>query len=264
MLRRVLFTAAMLASTSPLAQGADGGPAPSRCGADLTDQGACYGDVAAWCEEPNAGGEAPDGRVRTLDCAALTLDEEDVGAGCLQLPGLRATCGVPEGASCALPGEGGVVQLACVSGGALDTGATCDLDRGCVAGPPCSGSQPSCAGALLQLACAPFGQALVVDCGALGGRCEADACVDVEEGGRCGAELRCADGLECIGDEGGLGTCLREGAPVTPVEPPEEEPPPPPASCAGIRPLGALPFGWLALTALVFSRRWRAKRTFDR
>lgn len=263
LLRGALVTAGMLASTAAFAQGADGGPAPARCGETLTSLGACFGDVLAWCEEPNLDGASPDAAVRSVDCARLSLDGAHLGATCAELAG-GASCGVPRGSPCALPGANGVVQLACLSEGALDLDAACDLDRGCVEGAACSGAEPTCEGDRLQLACARLGQVLVVDCASLGGTCASDACVDVAEGGRCGAGVACADGLTCVGDEGGLGTCLREGAPVTPVDPPDADPPPPPASCAAIHPAGGRPLGWLALAILAILRGWRGKGPGDR
>lgn len=264
MWRRAIFTACMLAPTAAFAQGADGGPAPLRCGAELTDEGACYGEVAAFCDEPNLTADAPDAGVTTVDCAALRLDGEAVGGACVELPGGVVTCGVDEGRPCALPGEGGIVQLACLAGGALDEDAACDLDVDCTSGAPCAASAPACDGDRLQLACAPFGQALVVDCAALGGRCEEGGCVEVERGGRCGASLSCADGLACVGDERGLGTCLPEGAAVNPVDPPAADPPPPPASCSAPHGSTGAPLGWLAPFALVFLGRWRGKRAAAR
>lgn len=254
----------MLAPTAAFAQGADGGPVPLRCGSELTDEGACFGEVAAWCDEPNAGGDAPDAGVTSVDCAALTLDDEAIGGRCVEPAGSGATCGVGEAAPCALPGEDGVVQLACLAGGALDPSAACDLDVGCTSGSACAATSPSCDGDRLQLACAPFGQALVVDCAALGGRCEAGACVDVAEGGRCGASLTCLDGLSCVGDEGGLGTCLPEGAPVEPVDPPAEDPPPPPASCSAAHGSRVAPVGLALFGIVVLLRGWRGKRPGDR
>ncbi len=251
MLRCALVTVAIFASTAAFAQGTDGGPVPARCGADLTDEGACYGSVLAWCDEPNAGGADVDAGVTAVDCAALTLDDEDLSGSCVVSAGVAA-CGVPAGAPCALPGDDGVVQLACLSSGVVEVGAACDVDQGCVSGAACSDDTPACEGDRLRLACAGFGQPLVVDCAAHGGTCAAGACTGVGEGGRCGAALLCAEGLSCVGASGGLGSCLSEAEPSTPVEPPDDDVPPPPASCSAQRASGSsATFGWLALLSVV-------------
>lgn len=262
MVSRAIVTAVMLASSAAFAQGTDAGPAPLRCGATLTDDGACYGAVAAWCEEPNEGGSAADAGVRTLDCAALADDD----GSCVVLAEVGAFCGVAEGGPCALGVDDGVVQLACLSGGALDDGAVCDLEDGCVSGAPCTTAGRACEGDVLRLTCAPFGQALVVDCVTLGGRCSDDTCVDVTEGGRCGAGLTCADDLVCVGSDRGLGTCLPPGSPVASADPPADDLPPPPASCseagAASSAAGFL-LGWLLVSPALVRRR-ASKRSCDR
>jgi len=174
-------------AASRFAAAQDGG-VPIVCGA-LDDEGACFGETAAWCSGPNDDGQGAALDTRAFDCASHD-------ATCVEVGGVGAWCVAPLGSPCALDGETRVAQLGC---GALqlDLALGCDLEEGCrAASVPCPpAGATSCAGDTLVLSCAAFGQPLVVRCT---GVCSEGRCLDQGEGSLCDAErLSCAEGLTC-------------------------------------------------------------------
>lgn len=210
---------------------------PATCG-DLDEHGQCFGDVAAFCSQENGMGQARTAPTERIDCAALLGTGGITAGSCLELEGFGAWCGVPPGSTCAFPGEEGLLQMACVDDTGLSTRGACDLVSGCVDdAAPCTADDASfvCVQDRLLLGCAPFGQPRLLGCDALGGRCEAARCVELDRDAPCdgdaaqdGGVLGCERGLRCVGSGGEqLGTCVPEGAPLETARPPDAGPAPP-------------------------------------
>lgn len=186
-MRRSSLVVVLVFSASRLAVAQDGG-VPIVCGA-LDDEGACFGETAAWCSGPNDDGQGAALDTQAFDCASH-------GATCVDVGGVGAWCVAPLGSACALDGETRVAQLGC-GVGQLDLALGCDLEEGCrAASVPCPPvGATSCAGDTLVLSCAEFGQPLVVRCA---GTCSEGRCLDQPEGSLCDVErLACAEGLTC-------------------------------------------------------------------
>jgi hypothetical protein len=235
----------------------DAGPTPTppaTCGLNVDDEGLCFGEVATWCSAANEGGDDQTAATEQLDCASLDVDGRAVDGRCVQLAGFGAWCGVQAGEPCLLPGGDRPRQLACLDGDALAAQGACDLVAGCTT---TSGAcAVGCDGDFLARSCAGFGQALGVDCAAIGARCESDACVDVPRDGPCSPELRCTAGLRCVGDDDGAGTCVPEPEVAQPSEITEPAPAEPAPGCASSRSRGSfVPLS--LLLGLAFRRHFR-------
>jgi hypothetical protein len=246
------LTSAMLLAGPISAQ--DGGidDVPLVCGATLTELGSCFGDTAAWCTQPNNGGQSPTAPVESTDCAAL-------GARCTQHGFIGAWCTADDGETCAIATDDGTAQLRC-GNGSEGPGPGCALNGGCVDdAPACTiGAPASCDGSDLILGCSNARQALLLRCASA---CEGapPRCVGEPEGAVCRDEVAiCADGLTCLGDgEHGYGRCTADG-PLAAVDggdstwAPEE----PGSGCRCVRPASAdgAPWGLLALLGLVLGR----------
>ncbi|OGQ19388.1 MAG: hypothetical protein A2138_08035 [Deltaproteobacteria bacterium RBG_16_71_12] len=194
----------------------DAGAPPVVCGS-LTDEGACYGDVAAWCSEDNVGGSAAAADVLVEDCREGT---------CGDIDGLGAWCFADDGAPCAFEAGARAAVYACGPvQGAPDPAWGCDLVEGCVA-LGVAGCGAGCAdGDRLRLACAPFGQPMLFPCGAFGGTCAGDGCSGLSAGAPCDERLACADGVSCVAgacvaDQPGVAVDAGPGDPVPPPAPP--------------------------------------------
>lgn len=208
----------------------DAGTPPATCGA-LSAQGACFGASAAWCSEDNSGGAAAGAAVLVEDCAPGV---------CASVDELGAWCFAPAGAPCAFEAGSGTTTHACgPAQAAPDPTWGCDLLQGCVE-LGVAGCGDGCADAVyLRLACAPFGQAVVLSCAALGGSCAGQQCLGLAAGASCDERLRCAETLACV-----AGTCVADlpGLVVDggPGDPPAVPAPPPWCGASGAGALAGL------------------------
>lgn len=78
----------------------------------------------------------------------------------------------------------------------------CDMQQGCVRGHhDCAAdggaSWGACKDDVYLRECTPWGQALELDCGALGGRCGESGCGNLPEGAPCGFGADCGESLGC-------------------------------------------------------------------
>jgi MYXO-CTERM domain-containing protein len=186
----------------------DGGTpdVPLVCGPDLTEHGACFGDVAAFCSAPNDSGQSATAPVRSTDCGAL-------GARCFEQSAIGAWCLADDGATCALASDEGTAQLLCGDAN-QGPGPGCSLTDGCVTdAPACERDAPvTCAGRDLVLGCSEARQALILRCAST---CEGDppGCTAEPEGALCREGVAaCAEGLACLGDGTfGYGRCAAPG-----------------------------------------------------
>lgn len=220
----------------------DAGTPPVVCGT-LTDEGACFGDVAAWCSEDNVGGSA---------AAADVLAEDCRGGACALVDGVGSWCFADDGATCAFEAGAGATVHACGPvQSAPDPAWGCDLVDGCVS-LGVAGCGAGCAdGDRLRLGCAPFGQPMLFPCGAFGGSCAGDACAGLAAGAPCDDRLVCASGLACV-----VGSCVadQQGVAVDAGPADAPAPPAPPPLCG----TGAGLASSVALAALAGRRRRRA------
>lgn len=208
------------------ARAQDGGPAPPLvCGASLTEEGACFGDTAAWCSQPNLAGEAPNAIVLSFPCP-------EVGGICVEHPAVGAWCRVTDGDTCAVHAATGLAQLICGDGSA-GPGPGCDVELGCVNdAPSCTSDDvPACAGPNLVVGCSETGQALFLACPE---GCADDACEGLQAGSLCDDDiLRCDTDLMCVGAGAGegFGRCAASDAGPPPEVPPSTAPPTEPSGC---------------------------------
>jgi hypothetical protein len=178
---------ALLASVACVEESAlpqDASPEVGACG--VLTSGECRGAEFVYCE----GSETI-----TEDCA-------DAGGGCAVREG-SALCAFPPGARCRSVIDHGNHQHV-TYGFCLGESAACVAtpdDGRCVerAGACATSDVDTCRGARLVALCR-LGQAVLLDCAAYGGRCDAAvrACVGIPLDGVCDtSRRRCATGLEC-------------------------------------------------------------------
>ncbi|MBI1946017.1 MAG: hypothetical protein HYS27_09990 [Deltaproteobacteria bacterium] len=223
----------------------DAGQPPTVCGT-LSAEGACFGEVAAWCSEDNTGGAAAAADVHVEDCA---------GGACAVLDDVGAWCFAADGARCAFAAGAGATAHACGPvQAAPDPAWGCDLVDGCVP-LATAGCGAGCVDAeRVRLACSPFGQPVMFRCAGFGGACVGEGCVDLGVGAPCDERFTCAAGLACI-----VGACVADlpGALVDagPGEPPAPPAPPPLCGAGAVTCLG--PAALLLVAVRRGSRRAR-------
>jgi hypothetical protein len=182
---------------------------PAGCGS-VTFFGECDGSTLLWCQNEGA----PNASLVTTDCAAQYAGLA-TGVCALIADDYGYDCAVSVGDDCIFQDSTGPFIALC--GGTepgcviSDDDAVCQEDVGtCV-----EADEGTCLGDAIVLLC-NVSQPTLLDCGAAGGSCD-DAgddplCVDIPEGGACGGEFICADGLDCVGETADtLGTCTAGG-----------------------------------------------------
>ena len=165
------------------------------CG-DVTGQGECDGDTLRYCANEGTAGET----IETFNCGQESLKCGEMRPdtfGCVGAVGLGATCWDAQqnnGEVSYCGGDDGT--LACEldvywgEGTCVRSNEICDAPVG--AAPTCSGNR-------LMLFCSVAQQPVLLNCTDYGANCSdsANACVGVDRGEPCDANLRCATGMFC-------------------------------------------------------------------